>query len=91
MELKLLKKQKNFMQLQLVDADETLLYPLVYQLLKDENVQDASYMVGHPDLDIPVLTVQVKDGKPQAALKKAVKALASEFSGAGEKIEKKLG
>ena len=91
MELKLLKKQKDLIQLELIDIDDTLLYPLVYQLLKDENVEDASYTAGHPRLDNPVLTVKVKDGKPQSAVKKAARALASEFSSAREMVEKKLG
>jgi DNA-directed RNA polymerase subunit L len=91
MELKLLKKQKDLIQLELIGVDDTLLYPLIHQLLKDENVEDASYTAGHPKLDNPTLTVKVKDGKPQSALKRAARALASEFSSTRELIEKKLG
>jgi DNA-directed RNA polymerase subunit L len=91
MELKLLKKQKDMIQLEIIGADDTLLYPLIHQLLVDENVEDASYTAGHPRFDNPVLIVKVKDGKPQSALKKAARALSSEFEGARELVEKKLG
>jgi DNA-directed RNA polymerase subunit L len=91
MELRLLKKQKDMIQLEVIGADDTLLFPLVHQLQKDEAVEDCSYVSGHPKLDNPVLTVKVKDGKPQSALKKAAKALASEFAGASEQLAKKLG
>ena len=86
-----MKKQKDMIQLEIIGADDTLLYPLIHQLLVDENVEDASYTAGHPKLDSPVLTVKVKDGKPQSALKKAARALSSEFEGARELVEKKLG
>jgi len=91
MELKLLKKQKDMIQLELIGGEDTLIYPLIHQLLEDENVEDASYTAGHPNLDNPVLTVKVKDGKPQSAIKKAARALASEFATAREFVEKKLG
>ena len=91
MELKLIKKQKDIIQLEIIGADDTMLFPLVHQLLKDENVEDCSYVSGHPKLDNPTLTVKVKDGKPQSALKKAAKALASEFTATSELIAKKLG
>jgi len=91
MEIELLSKDKNTIQLKIKDADETMLSPLIHQLLQDENVKDASFKVGHPTLDVPLLTVTVKNGKPQAALKKAAKSLASEFSEVRTFIEKKLG
>jgi len=91
MEIRLQKKQKDMIQLEIIGADDTMIFPLVHQLLKDENVEECSYVSGHPKLDNPVLTVKVKDGKPQSALKKAAKALASEFAGASEQLAKKLG
>jgi DNA-directed RNA polymerase subunit L len=48
-------------------------------------------VTGHPQLDKPVLTVEVKEGKPQAALKKAAKSLANQFAEARQLVEKQLG
>lgn len=91
MEFKLLDKTKNSIRLEVHDADETLIYPLIHELLQDKNVEEARYTTGHPQLDKAVLTVTVKEGKPQAAIKKAAKALANEYVEARQLIEKQLG
>ena len=68
MEFKLLEKKKDSIKVEIVDPDETLIYPLIHELLQDKNVADARFVTGHPQLDKPVLTVEVKEGKPQACL-----------------------
>ncbi|MCU0852319.1 MAG: DNA-directed RNA polymerase subunit L [Thermoplasmata archaeon] len=90
MEFKLVEKKKDSIRVEIVDADETLIVPLIHELLQDKNVADARYVTGHPQLDKPVLTVEVKEGKPQAALKKAAKSLANQFAEARELIEKQI-
>lgn len=90
MELKLLEKKKDSIKLEIQDPDETLIYPLIHELLQDKNVADARYITGHPQLDKPVLFVAVKEGKPQAALKKAAKSLANQFAEARQLVEKQL-
>ena len=91
MEFKLLDKKKNIIKLEIKEADETLIYPLLHELLQDKNVVDARFTTGHPQLDKAILTVEVKEGKPQAALKKAAKALANQFLEARQLVEKQLG
>ncbi len=91
MEFKLIEKKKDSIKVEILDADETLINPLLHELLQDKNVQNARYTTGHPQLDKPVLTVIVKDGKPQAALKKAAKALANQYLEARQLVEKQLG
>jgi len=91
MELKLLEKKKDSIKVEIQDPDDTLVYPLLHELLSDKSVKDARFVTGHPQLDKPVLIVEVKDGKPQAALKKAAKSLASQFAEARQLIEKQLG
>ena len=91
MEFKLVEKKKDSIRLEIVNADETLIYPLIHELLQDKNVEDARYVTGHPQLDKATLTVEVKEGKPQAALKKAAKSLVNQFTEARQLIEKQLG
>ncbi len=91
MEFKLVEKKKDSVRVEIKDADETLIYPLIHELLQDKNVQDARYTTGHPQLDKAMLTVEVKEGKPQAALKKAAKSLANQFLEARQLVEKQLG
>ena len=90
MDLKLLERQKNQVKIQVVQPDDTILYPLVSALLLDGDVETAQYYVGHPQLDKPVLTVKVKRGSPQAALRRVAEGLAAEFSGAKQLLEKEL-
>lgn len=91
MEFKLVEKKKDSIKVEILEADETLLYPLIHELLQDKNVADARFATGHPQLDKSILIVEVKEGKPQAALKKAAKALANQFSEAKTLVEKQLG
>jgi len=88
MELQLLEKTKDSMNVQVRDADLTLIQPLISQLLTDEDVAEVKYITGHPELDIPVLYVKVKTGKPHAALKRAAKAISNEYKKAKEDLEK---
>ncbi len=88
MELKLLTKSKDSMEIEITGEDETLLYPLQQKLLEDKSVVFATYDKGHPMLDNPKLIVKVKEGKPQAALKRAAKALTNDFKQFRELFEK---
>ncbi len=90
MQLRLLEKQKDSLRIEVANPDETVIYPLITALLKDEDVSDALYYTGHPQLDKPVLTIKVKKGSPAAALKRAASGLAEEFAGAKQLLEKEL-
>lgn len=91
MEFKLLDKKKNSIKVEILQPDETLINPLIHELLQDKNVVDARFTTGHPQLDKAILMVEVKEGKPQASLKKAAKALANQFLEARQLVEKQLG
>ncbi len=91
MEFKLLEKKKDSIKVEIIGPDETLINPLIHELLQDKNVVDARFTTGHPQLDKAILTVEVKEGKPQAALKKGAKALANQFLEARQLVEKQLG
>ncbi len=79
MELNLLNKTKDEIEIEIIGEDETLLYPLQQKLIQDDSVEYATYIMGHPLLDNPKLVVKVSEGKPQNALKRAAKALANEY------------
>ena len=90
MELKLIEKEKTTIKVEIVHPDDTLIYPLVSALLKDEDVSDAQYVTGHPQLDKPILFVKTKKGDAQAALKRAAEGLASGYREAKGLLEKAL-
>lgn len=90
MELKLLEKDKTSIKIEIINPEDTLIYPLISTLLKDEDVSDAQYYTGHPQLDKPVLYVRTKKASPQAALKRAAETLAGQFHDAKALVEKAL-
>ena len=88
MQLRILEKQKDSVRIEILNPDDTVIYPLITALLKAPDVEDALYYTGHPQLDKPVLTVKVKKGSPQGALKRVAEGLANDFSGAKQLLEK---
>ncbi len=90
MQLRPLEKQKDFLRIEVTNPDDTVIYPLITALLKDEDVADALYYTGHPQLDKPVLTIRTKKGSPQAALKRAAASLSDMFADARKLLEKEL-
>lgn len=90
MELKLLDSTKTQARIEISEMDETLLYPLVDELMKDKDVSEAKYVSGHPQLDKPVIFVKVKKGKPQTAVKRAAAKISKEFKEARENLQKQM-
>ena len=90
MQLRILEKQKDSVRIEILNPDDTVIYPLITALLNDPDVEDALYYTGHPQLDKPVLTVKVKKGSPQAALKRVAEGLANDFSSAKQHLEKEF-
>ena len=88
MEVRIIAKEKDFIEVEIMGVNETILEPLKQKLLQDENVLQATYQMGHPMLASPRFRVKVKEGKPHAALKKAAKAVAGEFREAQTVLEK---
>ena len=84
MKLKLIEKGKEHIVIEVSEPDETLIQPFVHQLLKLDEVEEVRYHREHPQIDLPVIGVKVKKGKPQNALKKAAKALSKQYRDALE-------
>ncbi len=91
MEFKVLSKEKNEMVLEVINADRTLLIPLVEELNRDEMVEYAIYHYEHPYLENPTIKLKVKSGKPQAAIKRAAKKLEKVFEDLEKEFEKAIG
>ncbi len=79
MELRLISKTDKRMEIMCIGENDTLLNILKQNLLADENVEMASYLIGHPYLDNPTFVVEMKKGKPDAAIKNAAKAARAQY------------
>ena len=79
MELRLVNKTATKMEIEVIGENDTLLNLLKQKLLQDPTVETATYIMGHPYLDNPLFVVEVKNGKPEQALKNAAKELRGQF------------
>ena len=84
MKAKLIDKGKDYIHIEISEPDNTLIQPFVHQLLEMEEVEEVKYHKVHPEMDLPQIYVRVNKGKPQNALKKALKALSKEYRDALE-------
>jgi DNA-directed RNA polymerase subunit L len=83
MELKAIKKTKNELELEITDVNETILNPITEILLRNDDVEYASYISDHPDSKKRKLYISVKSGKsakPVDLLTKAVEQLKKEVN-----------
>jgi DNA-directed RNA polymerase subunit L len=73
MEMRLVSKTDKKMEIAFIGENDTLLNLLKQRLLADPAVETATYVMGHPYLDVPVFTLETKTGKAETALKNAAK------------------
>ena len=79
MEMRLVSKTDNKMEIEFIGENDTLLNLLKQRLLQDPTVETATYVMGHPYLDNPLFVVETKGGKAEQALKNAAKELRQQF------------
>jgi DNA-directed RNA polymerase subunit L len=79
MEVRVLTKQDKTLEVEVIGENETLLNVLKQRLLANPDVASATFIVGHPLLDQPRLFLEMRKGKPEAALKAAAKDVREEL------------
>ena len=89
MELKTIKKTAKELELEVIGENETILNPITEVLLTYDDVDYASYLTDHPESPKRRLYIRVKKGKPEDALKKAVKQLEDEVKTFSKNIDGK--
>jgi DNA-directed RNA polymerase subunit L len=89
MELKIIKKSAKEIEIEIIGENETILNPITEVLIKNDDVEYASYMSDHPDSKKRKLFIRIKKGKPEDVLKKAVKQLEEDIKTFIKKIDVK--
>ncbi len=85
----LIQKGKNDIEVELSEhTGDVLLEPLKEKLLADETVEMATYDSDHPMYGKKRLYVRVKSGKPQNAVKRALKDITSDLGDAKKVVDK---
>ena len=88
MEIKLISKDKESIEVEIPGETETLFEPLRSALLRNPKVKIATYHAEHPWFDAKRLYVKVSDGKPAEALRAAAKEVLSDLDEALAAVEK---
>jgi DNA-directed RNA polymerase subunit L len=88
MEIKLVSKDKDSIEVEIPGETETLFEPLRSALLKNPKVKIAMYHAEHPWFDAKRLFVKVSDGKPAEALRAAAKEVLSDLDEALADLER---
>jgi DNA-directed RNA polymerase subunit L len=88
MEIRRLAHTDKSLDLEVIGEGETLLNTLKDKLLQDKNVEMATFILGHPELENPRIYLKVRRGKPEDALKKALKSLNKEYSELDDLVDK---
>ena len=85
----LIEKGKNHIEVELSAPHcNVLLEPLKERLLADDTVEMATHDSDHPMYGKRRLFVRVKSGKPQNAVKRALKDITTEFTEARKVVDK---
>lgn len=79
MEMRIVEKSENVIEVELPGETETILNLLKQKLLKNDKVVSATYLLGHPMLDAPKFYLEVSDKKPEQHLRNAAKELRAAF------------
>lgn len=85
----LIEKGKDSIEVELSESTgNVLLEPLKERLLADETVEIATHDSDHPMYGKRVLFVRVKKGKPQNAVKRALKEISTDFTNVKKTVDK---
>ncbi len=85
----LIEKGKDHIEVELSEpTGNVLLEPLKERLLADDTVEMATHDSDHPMYGKRRLFVRVKSGKPQNAVKRALKDITGEFTEAKKAVDK---
>jgi DNA-directed RNA polymerase subunit L len=79
-QLNVLSKTDNEIEVEVHGENETLLNPIKQALLADKDIDFAEYIIEHPSLSVPKIFIRTKGkAKPEVVLKRTIKALVAEF------------
>ncbi|MEW6748499.1 MAG: DNA-directed RNA polymerase subunit L [Candidatus Micrarchaeota archaeon] len=86
MDVKVLVKEKNMLEIELGGIDQSLAQILAEKLNEDSDVEFASYKVEHPIVASPKLYVRTKKGDPSKLVLEKLDELKKELSGFREQF-----
>jgi len=88
MELNILEDKKNILRFELKGEGHTLCNALKNELIKNKDVEYATYNIEHPLIGIPEMVIKTKVKTPRDAVKKAIEDLSKANKAFAEEFKK---
>ena len=79
MQFELLEKTDISVRIGIKDADTTLITPIIEDLNTNKKVKIVRYIETHPELDMPVLYVEMYEGDPVDAIRASADSISDYF------------
>lgn len=86
--MKILEKEKDNFKLEVDSVDESMVHLLITELLKNEDVKEATYFKRYPEEDKLTISLHMKKGRPLVAVKRAAENLSKDFKKYRESVKK---
>ena len=86
MEFEVLERTESKLRVKVLDADDSVMYPIMEQLIEDERVEESNYSVAHQELDEPVLTVVSDEEDPKKILIEITTKIKDQFQGVYDQL-----
>ena len=86
MSLKIIKSEKNEIEIEIFDDSKNFIHPLLYEILKSDDVEFAANIKEHPLKAGSRIIVRTKNGNPVDTLNKAVETLQKKLGELKEEV-----
>lgn len=80
MEIRLVEKTEKTVKISFKEPDSTLIVPIIDELDKNKDVKIVRYIDTHPELEEPILYVEMHKGSVTEAVRNAAMAVSEFFS-----------
>lgn len=80
MQLELIERNEKMVKIGVKDTDTTLITPIIEELNSNKKVKIVRYIETHPEIDVPALYVEMREGDPIKAIKDAAMNISTYFA-----------
>jgi|YelNatPaOPRAMG01_1025707.scaffolds.fasta_scaffold49565_2 DNA-directed RNA polymerase subunit L len=88
MEIKPIKNEKNYIELEFIDCEPSILNALVDNLIDEKDVEFCTVKLDHPQIGNPIFVLRTNKADALELLKKAIKKLKEDVASLEKNIKK---
>ena len=88
MDIKPLKNERNYIELEFVDSEPSILKAVVANLIDEKEVEFCTVKIDHPQIGNPIFILRTKNADALELLKKAIKKLKEDVVSLEKSVKK---